>query len=120
MDIYQQNILDYYRHPRCQKKIHKPSAQSEASNPLCGDRLELYLSVDKGQILQAAWQGEGCVLSLAAVDMLTESLVGKSLDQAAGIDKEWLLKILGVNPTPSRLKCALLSLEALKKALVNN
>lgn len=120
MDIYQQNILDYYRHPRCQKKITKASYQAEVANPLCGDRIVMALLVDEGKILQAGWQGEGCVLSLAAADMLSEALVGQTMSQAGNIDKDWMLKILAVNPTPSRLKCALLPLESLKKILVNN
>lgn len=120
MDIYQQNILDYYRHPRCQKKLSEISFQAEAANPLCGDRIEIFLMVRDNKILEASWQGEGCVLSLAASDMLAEMLTGKDMGQAGNIDKDSLLKILGVKPSLSRLKCALLPLEALKKILVNN
>ncbi|HAO81657.1 MAG: SUF system FeS cluster assembly protein [Parcubacteria group bacterium GW2011_GWD2_43_10] len=120
MDLYQQNILDYYRHPRCNQKITEANYSAEVSNPLCGDRIEIYLQTSGDKIKQAVWQGEGCVLSLAAADMLAEYLQNKSLTAIDTIDKDWIIKTLGVNPSPSRLKCALLPLEALKKSLANN
>lgn len=119
MDIYQQNILEYYRHPKCNKKIEAVTKQAELANPLCGDRVVLYLQMSGDEVSQAGWEGEGCVLSLAAADMLVEYLQNKNIKEIKKIDKTWLINTLGVNPSPSRLKCALLPLETLNKILIN-
>jgi nitrogen fixation NifU-like protein len=119
MDIYQQTILDYYKHPSCQGCLSGATKQAEAVNPLCGDSLTIYLAVAGTKITKATWQGEGCVLSLAAADMLAQYLTGKTLSEAKKINKAWMLTTLGINPSPSRLKCALLPLEALSKLLTN-
>ncbi|HLD86347.1 MAG TPA: iron-sulfur cluster assembly scaffold protein [Patescibacteria group bacterium] len=119
MDIYQQNILDYYRRPRKQGKLAETTHVGAMANPLCGDRIELYLEVAQDKIVSARWDGEGCVLSLVAADMMAEDLEGKALEELAGIDKNWILKKLGVKPSPSRQKCAFLSLEALDRAILN-
>lgn len=120
MDLYQQNILDYYRHPRKQGTLDKVTHKGSMANPLCGDRIELYLEVEKNKILSARWQGEGCVLSLVAADMLAEGLEGKGLQEGAMINADWIISKLGVQPSPSRMKCALLCLDALAKATTDN
>ena len=113
MDIYQQNILDYYKHPRKRGALLGSTHSAEASNPLCGDQLALTLTVQDGIITQARWSGEGCVLSLAAADMLAEYLEGKPVAEVGGTSKAWVLQSLGVELGPNRLKCALLPLDAL-------
>ena len=119
MDIYQQNILDYYKHPRKQGELTKSTHHAEVANPLCGDRLELWLEVEDSVITKAHWTGEGCVLSLASADILAEYLEGKQASQARAITGEWIKKELCVELGPNRLKCALLSVDALSKALPN-
>lgn len=119
MDIYQQNILDYYKHPRRQGELSNSTHHAEVVNPLCGDRLVLWLEVVDSVITKAYWTGEGCVLSLASADILAEHLEGKQLVQARAISGEWIKKELGVELGPNRLKCALLAVDALTKALPN-
>ncbi len=115
MDIYQQNILDYYKHPGKRGTLIDPTNQGTAANPLCGDQVELKLKVQNGTIVQARWNGEGCVLSLAAADMLAEHLEGKQVAEASTATKAWMLESLGVELGPNRLKCALLPLDALEQ-----
>lgn len=118
MDLYQQNILDYYKHPRYRGSL-EVSVRGEVANPLCGDRLAFYLTVSQNRILKAVWQGEGCVLSLAAADMLAEHIQGSELSALVALDRAWMLKTLGVEPSPSRTKCALLALDAVRAALAS-
>ncbi|MDP3986414.1 MAG: iron-sulfur cluster assembly scaffold protein [Candidatus Veblenbacteria bacterium] len=120
MDLYQQNIMDYYKHPRKQGLPTGATHRGDMANPLCGDKIDLHLVMSGGTVTKAGWEGEGCVLSLAAADMLAEYLQGKSETEAGAVDQSWVKKSLGVSPSPSRLKCALLALEALQKALAKN
>ncbi len=120
MDIYQQKIMDHYKKPRYRGTINNPTHISVENNSLCGDRIEFQLSIKRKKIIQAVWQGEGCVLSLAAADVIAEHIQKIPLNQVSIINEEWLLGELGVKPSPSRLKCVLLPLIALKKALTNN
>lgn len=117
MNLYQQNILDYYRQPRRKGELKNHTHYGSAANPLCGDRLEFFLVITERKIKSVRWQGEGCVLSLAAADMVAEDLEDSDLKDFEKFNQEWLLKKLGVNPNPSRLKCALLPLAALKQAI---
>ena len=87
----------------------------EDDNPLCGDRVRIEVRVDeKEMIIEAAFEGEGCAISMASADMLVESVVGKSLEEVKGLGKEYLLDMIGIELGPVRLKCALLSLKVLK------
>lgn len=119
MDIYQQNILDYYKHPRARGELNGATHTSQAANPSCGDSVQLYLKTEGGRVLAAQWMGEGCVLSQAAADMLAEYLVGKTIAQARAVASDDILKLVGVQLGPNRLKCALLPLDALRSALTS-
>ncbi len=116
MDIYQQNILDYYKHPRYHREVTGSTNHGEASNPLCGDRIEFWLKLDGGKVAEVGWGGEGCVLSQAAASMLAESLHSKTLAEVQRVSKDDLLAMVAVTLGPNRLKCVLLPLDALQKA----
>jgi nitrogen fixation NifU-like protein len=116
-DLYQDNILDHYKHPRNYGTLEQPSHSRDELNPLCGDRLHMDLQVVDGVIEEVRFSGRGCAISQAAASMLTEELEGKHVDQALAIAKEDVLDLLGIPIGPVRLKCALLSLKALKAAL---
>jgi nitrogen fixation NifU-like protein len=116
-DLYKQNILDHYRHPRNAGTLEKPTHSHEEFNPLCGDVIQIDLHVDENKVIdQIAFTGNGCAISQASASMLTEMLEGKTLDEAKKVDKETILDMLGIEIGPVRLKCALLSLKALKLA----
>jgi len=87
----------------------------EDDNPLCGDRIRIDLRVNgEGKINEAAFSGDGCAISQAAADLLTERVVGMSLEEVKSYTKDELIEMLGIDLGPVRLKCALLSLKVLK------
>ncbi len=86
-------------------------------NLSCGDEIEIYLEVKDNKIKDAKFQAKGCAISIASADILLENIKNKSLNQIKNLTKEDLLKLLGIELTPTRLKCALLSLNTLNKAI---
>ncbi len=115
-EIYKENILDYYKHPR-NKRILKTKIKANDKNILCGDEITIYLQIKKNKIEEATFTGDGCAISQASASMLTEKLKGLTLKQAKSISKEDIIKMLGIPLSFIRTKCALLSLEVLNKAL---
>ncbi len=115
--LYQALILDHYRNPRHHGTLVQPTHAASAHNPTCGDRLEMQLLIKNGIIVDVKFLGSGCALSQASASLLTESLVGKTLEEAKQMGKDELLALLGVTLSPNRLKCALLSLETFTKTL---
>ena len=115
-DIYKEIILDYYRHPRNFGKLEQFDIDAHDSNPLCGDEIEIQLSVSAdGKIGDIKYVGKGCAISQASASMLTELAKGKPLEWVKQLAKEDVLEMLG-NPElgPSRVKCALLGMKVLK------
>ncbi|HUK50003.1 MAG TPA: SUF system NifU family Fe-S cluster assembly protein [Terriglobales bacterium] len=115
-DIYKDIILDYYRNPRNFGDLEQPDVRAKDSNPLCGDIIEMQLKVDDGKVGDIRFKGKGCAISQAAASMLTEVARGKTLDQVKAMDKSDVLQLLGIDPGPTRIKCALLGLKVLKLA----
>jgi nitrogen fixation protein NifU and related proteins len=114
-DLYRQQMVDRYKHPLKRGVLDPHDISYEDENPLCGDRLRMDLRVDaKGVITEAAFSGDGCAISQASADLLTESIVGKTLEDIRSLGKEDILDLLGIELSPIRLKCALLSLKVLK------
>jgi nitrogen fixation protein NifU and related proteins len=110
-------ILDHSRHPRHQRTIEHPDASAEGQNPLCGDELHLDLQIADGKIADISFSGQGCSISQAATSMLTEVVVGKTVEEAAALQREDVTDLIGIPLSPVRLKCALLGLGVLKVAL---
>jgi len=120
MDVYAENILDHYRHPR--NKLIADSCQLSAcshteENLSCGDTVTVHLAIENDRITKVSWDGTGCAISQAAMSMLSEELVGKSLDEVKELMPKSIYDMLGVPIGPRRVKCALLSLHTLKNAL---
>jgi len=86
-------------------------------NTLCGDEIEVYLDVSDDIVKSIKFVAEGCAISIASASMLSTELVGKSLSEISELDEKFPVEILGVQLTPSRMKCAHLSLEAIQQAL---
>jgi nitrogen fixation protein NifU and related proteins len=116
-DFYRENILDHYKNPRNHGHIDHPSAAAEGVNPLCGDELSVELKVVDGIVTDVRYNGRGCAISQASASMLSDVVMGKPLDQLAGISREDVLEELGIPLSPIRLKCAMLSVGVLKVAL---
>lgn len=114
-DLYRENILDHYQNPRNHGTLDEPDISFEDDNPLCGDVIRLDLKLDdRNRVTQVAFSGEGCAISQASASMLTEEILGKSLDEVKQISKDEILDMLGIQLGPVRIKCALLPLKVLK------
>jgi nitrogen fixation NifU-like protein len=118
-DIYSEFILELYKNPLNFGKIENPDLHGIAYNSLCGDRIELFIKLENGKISDIKHTGTGCAISQVSASLLTEHLKGKSIEEAKNIKKENVLDLIRIDlsKNPSRMKCALLSLEALKKAI---
>ena len=112
--MYQEVILDHYKHPRNKGHLDSPSISHFDHNPFCGDEITLELEIQDGVVVQAAFDGRGCAISQASASMMTEEIIGKTLEELRGWTKEDILDLLGIEIGPVRLKCALLPLKALK------
>ncbi|MBA3850795.1 MAG: iron-sulfur cluster assembly scaffold protein [Chloroflexi bacterium] len=119
-DLYRDEILEHYRRPHNFGTLPAPDATYEGSNPLCGDRLTMMLGIgDSGTVEEVAFTGRGCAISQASASMLTDGIKGKRLDELARLGAQDVLDDLGIEISPARLKCALLSLETLQGALAD-
>jgi nitrogen fixation NifU-like protein len=116
-DLYRELILDHYRSPRNHGRLEHYDAKAEGQNPLCGDELEIELTVVDEKIDQIRFHGQGCAISQASTSMLTELVEGKPIAEAAALQREDVVEMLGIPLSPIRLKCALLGLGVLKVAL---
>ena len=115
-DIYKDIILDYYRHPRNFGELPDPDVRAKDSNPLCGDVIEMELKIRDGRIDDLRFKGRGCAISQASASMLTELARGKTLEEVKSMGKDDVLNMLGIDPGPTRIKCALLGLKVIKLA----
>ena len=113
-DLAQADILDHYKYPRNQGVLEHPTVSREEVNPLCGDRIRLDLLIENGVIQDLRFSGRGCTISQASASMLTEALKGQPVEVAKAFGKDDVLDLLGIPIGYTRLKCALLSLKALK------
>ena len=133
-DLYQEVILDHYRKPRNFRRLADADRQAEGFNPLCGDRLTLYVKLKDDVIADASFEGSGCAISTASASLMTESIKGKTTREAEGlfagfrdavtgrvttpgVDLGKLEVLAGVREFPVRVKCAILAWHTLHAAL---
>jgi nitrogen fixation protein NifU and related proteins len=117
MDIYADNILDHYKHPHHHGELADASVEHAEKNLSCGDMVTLQLKIDGNLISDISWTGDGCAISQAGMSILSDELIGKTLDEAQAINPSQVTALLGVPVGTRRLKCALLSLHTLKNTL---
>mgnify|MGYP001043021319 FL=1 len=114
-DLYRELIIDRYKNPQYRGVLEPNDITFEDDNPLCGDHIRIDLRLDgDGRVIEAAFDGHGCAISQAAADLLVESILGKTVDDAKNLKKQDVLDMLGIELGPVRLKCALLCLKVLK------
>lgn len=119
MSIYREIILDHYKHPKNFREIKGAQTKAEVSNSLCGDSLTIFITFVDGAVSDVSFLGVGCAISVASASMLTEYVKGKSIDEIQSITSTDITELLGIELSPSRLKCALLSQQGLIKAIEN-
>src|SRR6187431_2186974 len=116
-DLYRDYILEHYRRPHNFGVIEDPTSSFEGSNPLCGDRITMQLGIADGVVERVGFTGRGCAISQASASLLTDEIKGKPLSEVAGIRADDLLDLLGIDISPARLKCAMLSHDSLQHVL---
>jgi nitrogen fixation protein NifU and related proteins len=132
-DLYQETILDHNKRPRNFKKLEGANRIADGYNPLCGDKVKVYLRVEDGRVKDLSFEGSGCAISKASASVMTESLKGKTVEEAEAVFKRFrdlvtgksadgddlgkLVVFSGVCEFPTRVKCATLAWHALTAAL---
>lgn len=118
MDIYQEQILDLYKNPLNKGVLEHAQIKQHEYNPSCGDDLTFYLLFEGDTLKDIRFDGHGCAISQASASLLTEEAKGKTIQQIHQMSKENILELLGIELGPTRLKCALLSLQALSRGTI--
>ena len=115
--LYRQNIIDHYKNPRNVGELENATNKMDCSNVTCGDETEVSLIIKDGKIEAMQHQTRGCAICVAGVSILSEEILGKNVEEISKMDQNSVKTMMGIEITPSRLKCAMLGLEAVKKAL---
>jgi nitrogen fixation NifU-like protein len=134
-DLYQETILDHSKRPRNHHSMDDANRKADGYNPLCGDKLRLYLKVEDDVVQDASFEGSGCAISTASASLMTDSLKGKTRAEALKLMEKFhdllttdtpvrqdlgkLVVFCGVRDYPARVKCATLAWHTLKSALNN-
>ncbi len=117
MNIYAKNILDNYKNPRNFGVLKNADSSFKFSNSSCGDELEVFLKLKNNKLEKIKFQGHGCAVSIASASILSEVLIGKEPQEIFNMDLNSVQKILGIEISSRRHKCALISLKSIKGAL---
>ncbi len=116
-DLYREQILEHYKQPRNFGELPDPDLEFEDNNPLCGDELKVQLKVgEDGRIADVRFSGHGCAISQASASMASEEVVGMPVDELIRLDRDFVLDLLGIDISATRIKCALLGLKVVKGA----
>ena len=115
--LYREQILEHYKHPQNFGRPGEFDLEFEDSNPFCGDEQHVWIRLDdEGHVAEVRFEAKGCAISTAATSLLTDELEGKSREELLALPKEFVLELLGIDISATRMKCALLGLKVVKGA----
>ena len=116
-ELYRDQILEHYKRPHNFGRLDDADLEFEDNNPFCGDEQHVFIRLDEDdRVAEVSFEGQGCAISTAATSLLTDELVGKTRDELLTLRKEFVLELLGIEISATRMKCALLGLKIVKSA----
>ncbi len=116
-ELYRDQILEHYKHPHNFGALEEFDLEFEDSNPFCGDEQHVRIKLDSGgRVDEVRFEGSGCAISTAASSLLSDELAGRTREELLRLDKEFVLELLGIDISATRMKCALLGLKVVKGA----
>ncbi len=116
-NLYREELMDIYRDPAHRGHLDDATTHFDGTNPMCGDAITLQLKIEDNKIKDVKFDGDACAVSIISSELMSEHIIGKTIEEAKALTKEDLLKLIGINLTTSRVKCATLALNALHGAL---
>ena len=115
--MYAEELIQSYEHPLHKGVIENPTLERHEENISCGDKITVYIKLENNRLSDIKFNGLGCVISMGSADILIEELKNRKIEDIEKLNKDDLLKIIGIDPGPVRMHCATLSLRAIKKAI---